>query len=127
MPPTNGVSGGTNGDPGQTSPLFDGLKADIDLLRSLLKDDTVSGDPDALDESTIQELLQKLETADGIAQGVESRLDDIIDNLDGLLESLEAQTREVTSQDSVGETTAGKETSRIAEETKVESVSTNCR
>ena len=65
------------------------LHADIALLQSLLKDDSLSGDLENLDESTIDELLQRLDTADGIAQGVESRLDGIIGNLDGLLKSLE--------------------------------------
>ena len=75
-----------------TTPLVPGnLQADIALLRSLLKDETPIGNDENVDELNLDELLQRLETADGIARGVEGRLDDIIDNLDGLLESLEAQ------------------------------------
>ena len=42
------------------------------------------------DEADVAELLRQLESADGIAKGVETRLDDIIGNLDNLLASLES-------------------------------------
>ncbi|KAJ3525165.1 hypothetical protein NM688_g8447 [Phlebia brevispora] len=71
------------------------LKADIALLRSLLQNDALTGDPENADEPGLEELLQRLETADGIARGVESRLDDIIDHLDELLEGLEPHSGEL--------------------------------
>lgn len=67
------------------------VQADIALLRALLKDDALTGDTENPDDPNLEELLQRLETADGIARGVEGRLDDVITHLDGLLESLEAQ------------------------------------
>lgn len=91
---TNGNITATQSGP-TDGQLPEGLKADIMLLRSLLKDDALTADPDGGDEPGLEELLKKLETADGIARGMESRLDGIIDSLDGLLESLEAQTEEV--------------------------------
>jgi hypothetical protein len=46
-------------------------------------------EPSAESETEITDLLHKLESADGIAKGVESRLDDILGNLNSLLASLE--------------------------------------
>ncbi|KAK2461524.1 hypothetical protein APHAL10511_005987 [Amanita phalloides] len=43
---------------------------------------------DSDDEVDISELLGKLEHADGIAKDVEGRLDDILEDLDRLLESM---------------------------------------
>jgi hypothetical protein len=44
---------------------------------------------DPSDDADISELLGTLETADGMANGVEGKLDDILKNLDTLLESME--------------------------------------
>lgn len=44
---------------------------------------------DSNDEVDISELLARLECADGMAKGVEGRLDDILEDLDRLLESME--------------------------------------
>ena len=70
--------------------------ADVALLTSLLSQSSThpSADGDVVDERDIegpelQELLRCLETADGIARGMESRLDDFIGNLDRMLGSLE--------------------------------------
>ena len=64
---------------------------DIALLTSLLSSTNAEGaDEHDLDGPEIQELLRRLEAADGVAQGVESRLDEIIGSLDGLLGSLES-------------------------------------
>ncbi|EKM61826.1 uncharacterized protein PHACADRAFT_204967 [Phanerochaete carnosa HHB-10118-sp] len=62
------------------------LDADIALLASLLAQSGDEGDVEGLE---LQELLQRLETADGVAQGVEHRLDEIIGNLDQMLGGLE--------------------------------------
>jgi hypothetical protein len=44
----------------------------------------------ANEEADVAELLQRLESADGMAKGLESRLDDILGNLDNLLVTLES-------------------------------------
>ncbi|KAH9854377.1 hypothetical protein C2E23DRAFT_71423 [Lenzites betulinus] len=62
------------------------LQADIDLLSNLLSQNVDESDPDVV------ELLRRLETAEGIADGVESRLDGIMDHLDNLLHDLESRT-----------------------------------
>ena len=46
---------------------------------------------DSNDEVDISELLARLECADGMAKGVEGRLDDILEDLDRLLESMEGR------------------------------------
>lgn len=86
------------------------IQSDIALLRALLKD----GEPgDSLDEPDIEELLRRLESADGIARGVEDRLDDVIGNLDGLLKSLESGLGEEQAvvDPKTSEDGSGKETS----------------
>lgn len=113
-------SNGTNGATDKPSPIPANLSADIALLRSLLKEDANQDGADEPDVD-IDELLRRLETADGIAQGVESRLDDIIDNLDGLLESLEAQTqtREGRGTGTADERAGGGETDVVTQQTAV--------
>ena len=76
------------------------LDADIALLGKLLSDDVDESDPN------IEELLKRLEAAEGLADGVESRLDAMIGGLDQLLSDLEpvpgeagrVETREAGSQ-----------------------------
>ncbi|KAL0951888.1 hypothetical protein HGRIS_008545 [Hohenbuehelia grisea] len=80
----------SNGDSNPTSqppqPPDASLEADIAQLTLLLSQDP----PD--DDTNIAELLARLESANGMAQGVESKLDGIIGNLDQLLSTLEAQS-----------------------------------
>jgi hypothetical protein len=61
------------------------LDADIAQLSSLLSQEPVGRDPD------VAELLRTIEAADGMAQGVESKLDTMLENLDNLLASLEVK------------------------------------
>jgi hypothetical protein len=61
------------------------LEADIAQLSALLSEASAEGDAD------VAELLQRIDTADGMAQGVESKLDNMLENLDNLLASLESQ------------------------------------
>lgn len=49
--------------------------------------------PDDPDDPQVTELLRQLAAADGVAKGVEERLDGIIDNLDILLSNLERELR----------------------------------
>lgn len=75
---TNGVS---KHDANQSN-----IAGDIALLSALFDR---SADPS--DETDIAELLRQIETAHGVAEGVETRLDGVIDNLDALLDSLESR------------------------------------
>lgn len=51
---------------------------------------TVEGEEaDELRAEEVEELIRRLEAANGIADGVENKLDDILKHLDGLLGSLE--------------------------------------
>lgn len=83
------------------------LQADIALLASLLSSD----ESEEVDDANISELLRRLDTANGVASGVESRLDEILNNLDGLLGTLEQET---------AKDTAGQETKVQGEEKKGE-------
>ncbi|KAI0829082.1 hypothetical protein BC628DRAFT_1417433 [Trametes gibbosa] len=62
------------------------LEADVALLSNLLSQNVDESDPDVV------ELLRRLEAAEGIADGLENRLDGIMDHLDNLLYDLETQT-----------------------------------
>ena len=84
-PKMNGTSKPTS----QTSNGPVSLDGDIALLTSLLAQSNGSDERD-MDGPELQELLRRLETADGVARGVESRLDEVIGNLDQLLGGLEA-------------------------------------
>ncbi|KAJ6575485.1 hypothetical protein B0H19DRAFT_1128928 [Mycena capillaripes] len=61
------------------------IEADIAELSELLSKDTL----DDAGEASVAELLARLENADGVAKGVESKLDALLGNLDNLLASLE--------------------------------------
>lgn len=65
------------------------LESDLSKLAALLAD---SNNTEA-NEQDIAALLLKLEAANGIAEGVEGKLDGIIDHLDGLLSSLETDVK----------------------------------
>lgn len=69
------------------------LTEDMALLASLLSDDQ----SEEIDETSISELLRKLDTATGVASGVENRLDEILNNLDGLLGALESAANTETT------------------------------
>ncbi|KAI0714571.1 hypothetical protein C8Q76DRAFT_856477 [Earliella scabrosa] len=66
------------------------LEADIALLTRLLSQDLNDPDSADADPASVEELLRRLEAAEGLADGVEERLDGIIGNLDTLLSDLEA-------------------------------------
>ena len=83
------------------------LQTNIALLASLLSAD---GNED-VDDANISELLRRLDTANGVASGVESRLDEILNNLDGLLGTLETEAAKDTAE---------RETSAQGEEKKDE-------
>ena len=58
---------------------------------------------DAGGEADIAELLVQLESVDGMAQGVENRLDNILENLDGLLASLESENGQASNHADKGD------------------------
>ncbi|KAF9469592.1 hypothetical protein BDZ94DRAFT_1242786 [Collybia nuda] len=79
-------------DPLPTSEIIDvsevvNLEADIAQLSALLSQESLNNDDDA----NVVELLQRLESADGVAQGVENKLDGILGKLDSLIGSLESK------------------------------------
>lgn len=61
------------------------MELDVTLLSSLVAE---SGEIPA-DDSELSELLARMDSADTMANGVEAKLDDILDTLDDLLTSLE--------------------------------------
>lgn len=77
-----------NGTSKTSSAAQSTLDDDIALLTSLLAQ-SGGGEEGDIEGPELQELLRRLETADGVARGVESRLDDIIGNLDRMLGGLE--------------------------------------
>lgn len=85
MSNNNTANNGTN-DPSK-SRLDSSLEADITQLNSFL----LNGSLDHSNETDdLMEALARLESADGIARGVEGRLDELLGTLDDLLTSLEA-------------------------------------
>lgn len=60
-------------------------------LKALLKEDT------GTDEINYAQILQRLTSTNAMAEGVEAKLDNILENLDALLESL-GTTAEVESE-----------------------------
>ena len=79
----------TNGKENRSSAagvnLPNDVSSELSQLAALLsQDETNSAEPD------IEELLHRMETADNMACGLESRLDGMIGNLDALLKLLES-------------------------------------
>lgn len=72
-----------------------GLEGDIARLSALLSQGTPAKEAD------VAELLRGIETADGMAQGVEAKLDEMLNNLDQLLASLESESTTTEAQPEV--------------------------
>jgi hypothetical protein len=70
---------------GQASSDHGLTNLNIAQLSSLLVQEPAEGETD------VAELLRTIEAADGMAQGVESKLDNMLENLDNLLASLESK------------------------------------
>ena len=89
----------TNGEPTNGAPSTESrsaLEADVALLQALLVQDHNFEESDF----DVVEILRRLETADGIATGLESRLDDIMGNLDSMLGALDPKGQ-IVEQESV--------------------------
>ncbi|KAJ6609333.1 hypothetical protein B0H10DRAFT_2064390 [Mycena sp. CBHHK59/15] len=63
------------------------IEDDIAQLNQLLSQESL----DNAEEASVAELLARLESADGVTKGVESKLDALLGNLDSLLETLEKE------------------------------------
>ncbi|KAJ7754992.1 hypothetical protein DFH07DRAFT_496872 [Mycena maculata] len=75
----------TNGSEASPAQITAAIEADVAELNELLSRDTL----DDAGEASVAELLARLESADGVATGVENKLDVLLGNLDNLLAALE--------------------------------------
>ncbi|KII93277.1 hypothetical protein PLICRDRAFT_35466 [Plicaturopsis crispa FD-325 SS-3] len=79
-----------NGSSSKPTAGADDMSADIAQLSALLSEDP----PANGSENEVAELLRRLNSAEGMAQGVESRLDEMLENLDNLLKTLDPEVAE---------------------------------
>lgn len=86
---TTSEPNGTIPDSNTQRTALENLEVDVAQLSLLL-----AQEPTSEGDTEIAELLQRLESADGMARGVESRLDDILGNLDNMLASLEPSDKD---------------------------------
>lgn len=82
---------------------LENVDQDIDKLKELLDEN-----PTLLGAGDVSELLRQLAGADDMAQGLESKLDDVLNNLDNLLDVLDnapktEAEKESSSSESKGE------------------------
>lgn len=70
------------------------IEADLAELNELLSKETL----DDAGEASVVELLARLESADGVAKGVENKLDALLGNLDSLLATLEKDENDDLAQ-----------------------------
>jgi len=83
----NNTSDKPSGSPPNTAHLTASIEADVAELEELLSRETL----DDAGEASVAELLARLESADGVAKGVENKLDALLGNLDSLLAALEEE------------------------------------
>lgn len=81
---SNNTATGEHNDP-------ENLEADITHLNALLSNGSLN---DSSGTDDIAEILAHLESADGVARGIEGRLDELLGTLDNLLTSLEKRDEE---------------------------------
>ena len=86
MPPENNSHPLSNNNNSSQLPS----DADLAALAALISADH----SDEHADENLAELLQQLETADGVARGMEGRRDSLLERLDGLVEVLEANQDE---------------------------------
>ncbi|KAG1719449.1 hypothetical protein EDB19DRAFT_698654 [Suillus lakei] len=84
MSNNNTADTGTNST--SNNGLDNSLEADIAHLNTLLLNGSLDGSNETED---LMEILARLDSADGVAKGIEGRLDGMLGTLDNLLASLE--------------------------------------
>ncbi|KAF9011089.1 hypothetical protein BDQ17DRAFT_1537864 [Cyathus striatus] len=82
---------------------FNDLEAEITEISVRLSRETQVGEESA--DSNLQDVMEQLSKADGVAKDMENKLDGILGNLDALLASLEdkAQSQEAAVTQNKGE------------------------
>ena len=80
----------TNGDTNEKETESDSAQASTSEL--------LAEDPSLLGGEDVEELLQRLSSADNMAQGMEAKLDGVLKDLDGLLALLGAEETPTTSE-----------------------------
>jgi hypothetical protein len=80
---------------------MEAMEADIAKLGLLLSQESDNSEA----ETDVSRLLERLENANGMAQGVEDKIDGLLEKLDGLLVSLETkgELAEKTSKEEANE------------------------
>ncbi|KAG1868291.1 hypothetical protein DFJ58DRAFT_742681 [Suillus subalutaceus] len=103
MSNNNTADTGTNGH--SNNRLDSGLEADIAHLNTLLLNGSLDGGHETED---LMEILARLDSADGVAKGIEGKLEGILGTLDNLLTSLETR-----DEASIAEKTISVEAERV--------------
>ncbi|OAX39533.1 hypothetical protein K503DRAFT_865347 [Rhizopogon vinicolor AM-OR11-026] len=80
-----------NGHNGPSNKQDDSLETDIAHLSTIISNGSLD---DSNETDDLMEILARLESADGVARGVEGRLDELLGTLDNLLTSLEPHDEE---------------------------------
>lgn len=80
----------------------DNVNSSLEPLLTALKLSAASEDDlSHLDEASIAGLLEKLDAAEGVTDGLEARLDSLLGQLDGMLDGLKKMEAEDANEDSV--------------------------
>ncbi|KAH8920720.1 hypothetical protein BT69DRAFT_1352159 [Atractiella rhizophila] len=69
-------------------------RSDLEMIQSFLHGIKDHHDKDDMDETSIKELLKKMEEAEGATDGLEHKLDGLLANLDDILERMEQKESE---------------------------------
>ncbi|KAG2155741.1 hypothetical protein DEU56DRAFT_768980 [Suillus clintonianus] len=102
---SNNITAGTGTNGSSNNRLDSSLEADIAHLNTLLLNGSLDGSNETDD---LMEILARLDSADGVAKGIEGRLDGILGTLDDLLTSLETH-----DEASIPEKTTSVEAERV--------------
>lgn len=81
----------TNGDTNEKEIESDSAQTSVSEL--------LAEDPSLLGGDDVEELLQRLSSADSMAQGMEAKIDNVLQDLDDLLALLGAEETPTTSED----------------------------
>lgn len=95
---TSDAATGTNGAEAQTNGTSNSVNGDVAKLAALIAGTNTGSSEDTISEHDLGRLLAQLDDAHGIAQGMESKLDSMLEHLDELLGTLEAPANATTQQ-----------------------------